>query len=246
MKLLKLKKAESKDLIEILQQDKFKEVLKQIIKVHKSNSAIMTNITFIIYNLLEYVDLDDILEIISFSILKDIFLNFQLNGFDVIHEAIIYLIKGILVKNSSLGNDKSILTDKDYNHMVHVFYNSLLFIKNKIAWQTMDMLTLSRSLFNFITHIYTITNILNNINSTNAEQTYKTCVDVKFAEQLIDCLFVFQEKKIFTFVETGFDKYDVALINTKAIIFRALYHCVSLIKRFVSLENNGIVISLFI
>jgi hypothetical protein len=241
MKLIKLKKDESKNLIQILKQDKFKEVLKQIITVHNCNSAIMTNIIFIIYHLIEYTDIDDILTIISFSILRNLFINFQLNSFDVIHEAIIYLIKGILVKKSTLSI--SVLTNTDYTDMVYIFSNSFIYIRNKIVSQAMETIKLSRSLFNFLTHIYTITNILNNINPHNAEYIDKICIEVKISEQLIDCLFGFYERKIFTFIETGYDKFDVALLNTKAIVFRSLFHCITLLKRLMKLDKKDMVMA---
>jgi hypothetical protein len=240
MKIIKLKKEESKNLIQILKQDKFKEVIKQIIKIHSCNSAIMTNIIFIIYHLLEHIDTDDIITMINFQTLKFIFLNFQLNCFDVIHEAIIYLIKGILVKKA-ISSHSNPPTDNDYNDIVHIFSNSLIFIRNKVLSQAMDIMKLSRALFNFLTHIYTITNILNNINPNNAEQTHKVCLELRVSELLIDCLYSFHEKKVFTFIETGFDKFDVNLINTKAIMFRSLFHCIAFIKKLMKLQEAEMV-----
>jgi hypothetical protein len=239
MKIIKTKNEESKYLIQILKQDKFKEVIKQIVNVHNCNSGIMTNIIFIIYHLIEFTDLDDILGIINFNVLRKLFTNFQ-SGFDVIHEAIIYLIKGILVKRSTLETNIMLYND-DYTDMVHIFSNSLIFIRNKVLSQAMDVMKLSRGLFNFLTHVYTITNILNNINPNNSEYIDKVCLEIRVPEQLIDCIYCFYEKKLFTFIETGFDKFDVTLLNTKAIVFRSLFHCITLLKRLMELDGDDLV-----
>ena len=107
----------------------------------------------------------------------------------------------------------------------------------------MDLFKLGRSLYNYLNNIYTITNILNNINPRNIEQTHKNCIEIRMPESLIDCLYAFFDKKIFIYIENGYDQSDVHLINTKAIIFRAFYHCLYFLKELGFLVRKDIVIN---
>jgi hypothetical protein len=244
MKIIKSKKDDSKDLIAIIKQDRFKEALKEILKTHDCNSLIMTNVFCILYHILNSIELDELFQIVSFSKMKDVFIMFKLNGFDLVHEAIIYLTKAVLVKNSTLSqktnSPNNLLVDEDYSEMIIIFAAAITYIRNKLLLIN-DFNRLIKSLFSLLTHIYTICNIINNININNAVKAHKVCVDKKMAELLVDFFNTLNERKVFTCLDNGFDKFDLQSVNTKMIIFRTLVHYFLLLQTLKNIESKTIV-----
>ena len=223
MKILKNKKEDSKGLILILKRDGMKEVFKQMLKTHDCNSLIIANIICIFYHLMESIELDELFQLITFNKLKEIFLTFRMNGFEGCHESIIYLIKAVLVKKSIAPSTKSPqietaggtgLVDSDYSEMIIIFSSAVTLIRNKFI-TTGDFNKLSRCLYNLLSHIYTICNIINNINEKNAVKAHQVCIQKKIPEYLIDCLATLNEKKVFTCIDNGFDRFDNNSVNTK-------------------------------
>jgi hypothetical protein len=240
-KILKLKKDETKELVGIIKQDKFKEVFKQILETHDCNSIIMTNMIAILLQTIDFIEVEELFQIITFSKLKEIFYTFKTNGFDIIHDSIIGLIKAILVKKSATANKSMTLTldDSDYANIILIFIFAVNLIKTRIL-MTNDFNRVARSLYNLLSHVYTICNIINNINEKNELSSHKLCIEKKLPEILIDCINAINDKKIFTNIDTAFDKTDISSLNTKMIIFRALYHCILLIQNLRKVDSLSI------
>lgn len=240
MKIFKSRKEESKELVSIIKQDKFKEVFKQMISLHDSNCIIMTNIVGIFFNILDAFEIEEMFQILNFFRLRNIFVTFRHSGFETIHENIIYFLKAALVKKSSSKNQNSkALDDNDYAEMICIFSNAVKFIKEKIA--ILDFVRCIKSMHNYLSHLYTICNIINNINTKNAENAYKVCIKENFTQMLIECLNAISEKKIFQQIDNAYDKFDTNSVNLKTIIFRTLFHCMTLIQTLKGIKNDILV-----
>jgi hypothetical protein len=232
-KMIKIKK-DNLSFFKVLSHEIYRKDMRNIIRHHECNSAIMTNLFNIIShnNFLESMTLSELFIIVNLSKLKEIMLNFKMNGYDQIHDATFNLIKAILIKKSdSIQNSDSSsnsLNDEDFVELIAIFSVSFQLIKNKIV--NNDLQKLSKSAFSFLTIIYTIANIINNISNSNNEITFKICLDKKIPDHLIDIFFFFFEKGFFMNIDKIYERIDINSLNTKLMIFRTLFHCMILLK----------------
>lgn len=263
-KIIRLKKTNCQELIDFFNTDKFAEVLKKIIRIHDCNSIIMSNILSSLFNLIDYMDIKNLLYIVSIQRLKELFNIFKMTGFDFIHESIINLIKAILLKKSeralqkksslvsSVNNDSnyktaidvngSIVTnisDEEYMDIIFIFSNALIFIRNKIMM--LDFFKLSKWVYAVMNHLYTISNIINNTNQKNLPKMINFIVEKKICEFLIECLSCLNDKKIFIGIDTAYEILDPNLIKIKIMIFRTVFHVLGLVKILKELNHNTLV-----
>jgi hypothetical protein len=92
-----------------------------------------------------------------------------------------------------------------------------------------------------MTHLYTIANIINNTNAKNLPKMINIIIERRVVELIVECLCCVAEKKIFEGLDTGYEILDVNLINVKIMIFRAIFHCLGLIKTLKDINPNTIV-----
>lgn len=97
-RLIKNKKSESKDLIKIILSDNFMTVIYIIIRTHECNMKIMINIFSIICLLNDKFDPENFCYLFSFQKLREIFNIYKANGFQMIHEIIIHLVRNLVNK----------------------------------------------------------------------------------------------------------------------------------------------------
>jgi hypothetical protein len=258
--LKKSPKENIKEIISFIKRDGFKDVFKDMIKTHDSNGLIMANISSIFYISLEYFEIDEIFQLINIQRIKDIFLSFKLNGFDNLHESFILLIKGFLTKKNNLINSsvqniniysreyltannnniiQSGLEEKDYLDIVIIFSHALNVMIMRI--NMLDFMKIVKGLFNLMTHLYTICNIINNINEKNAPSAHILSIEKRIPDLIIDCLNLLNDKKVFSTIDNGLDKYETNSINTKMIIFRTVYHAITLVQKLNEINMNVMV-----
>ena len=174
------------------------------------------------------IDLDILFNLINFQKLREIFCTFKLSGFDQLHEAILFTIKSILIrkseKTSKDENSKNSLIDGDFVEIITIFSYALDFIRYKIF--ICDPNKIARSLLSFLNYIYIITNIINN----SYERNVQICKEKKISENLIEIFYTLNEKNIFSTLDMLFDKFDTNGINTKAMLFRTIFHCLTCVK----------------
>jgi hypothetical protein len=203
-----------------------KNSLKNILELHECNSNILSKSLYLIFYQLDHIDLDFLLsDMINFKKLREILLNFKMNNFDSIHEIILQLIKGILSKKNIDNKIYSIGKDQ-YQEVITIFSNSFLLLRNKII--SIDISKLVNWSINILTNIYTIVNIINNINKIFLDDAY-FCNEKRICEILIEIYFTLYEKNLYP----NLNKYNLhfsCLINTKMMIFRSLFHSITLIK----------------
>lgn len=88
-------------------------------------------------------------------------------------------------------------------------------------------------MFTLLSHIYTISNIINNTNPISAKKTNQVCCEKRIPELIIETLNYLNEKNIFINFDKAYSKADaIILINTKTLLFRTMFHCITLINFF--------------
>jgi len=239
-RLIKTKKEKCKVFAKSLLREEFLLALINVIKHYFCNSIIMANLFSILNFLMEYMELSDVLKIISISKLRQIFCLFKNNGFDAIHENIILFIKAMFNKK-----DLSMIKPNNCHDLIYLFTNSFIFLRNKIL--LLDSYPLGKYVFQLMTNIYNITNILNNFDTKIANVIAKSCVDHKLIIWLSEIFYSLFEKQIISRIESCFEsKLDLNLIATKSILLRTLYYCMNLIININELVPSGVFVSLLI
>jgi len=223
VKLIKNKREKFKIFIQVFLQNEFKDVLVKIMKQYMCNSIIMSNMITILYFMLEYIELNEIFQIISFNRMKQIFCIFKQNGFDVIHEYTIYFIKSIFSKRNL-----SSIKPKDFNDLVYLFTNAFILLRNKIFM--FDFMKLGKWIFQLMTIIFNITNLLINFDPSLANLIAESCVENKLIDWMTEIFFNLIDKQVFSRLDSCFDsKLDLNLIATKTMMLRTMYYCMTLI-----------------
>lgn len=93
LRLIKLKKNNTIEIItELIKSHIFFEATRKILNIHDCNLKIMTKILSTIF----YLKSEKFYTLLSISKLKNLFMLFKNNGFDLIHEVIIFLFKSII------------------------------------------------------------------------------------------------------------------------------------------------------
>ena len=256
-KIVKNKKDHDNDLFQILITDKFREIFRKIIKIHDCNSIIMCSLFSILNSIMDFIELEYLITIISFQRLREIFNIFKMNGFDQIHELIMQLIKSILIKKNEKYNNKknnnSYITDNtvtnqnssfnisddEFIEIITIFSLALQFMRNKIVLT--DFMKLTRWVNNMMLHLYTICQIINTTNQKSLARFINLFMDKKITEWIIECLNALEERNLFVGIDAAYQDSDIALINVKVMIFRSLFHCINLIKNFKDLHPATIV-----
>ena len=94
LKIFKNKKNDNEEfMMDICKNEEFYKASIKILKIHQCNMKIMSKILSLIF----YIKTDKYLSLISFNYLKNIFNIYKINGFDLIHEVILYLLKIIII-----------------------------------------------------------------------------------------------------------------------------------------------------
>lgn len=203
--------------------------MKNILVSHDCNNFILTNMISIFYFMVEVmkVDLETLFSVVSFQKLREFFFTFKLHGFDQIHEAVLFLIKSILIRKSEKTikeENKNSLNDSDFIEIITIFSYGLDFIRYKIFIS--DSIKIAKSLMSLLNYIYIITNIINNSYNRNVQ----ICKEKKISENLIEIFYTLNEKNIFSSLDMLFDKNDSNGINCKAMLFRTIFHCLATVK----------------
>jgi len=134
----------------------------------------------------------------------------------------------------------NLLTEDEIKITINIFLNSIRLLKEKIL--NFEISKVFKSLQNIMTIIYSITNLSNKIfNAIKLYKISKIFLEEKFSDELINFLFVLNDRDLFSEIDNHFGKIDEISINVKSIIFRCLYNCIILIKSLRESEENSMV-----
>ena len=234
-KIIKSKKDRKGALIQILNNPSVHETLYQIIKENKCNSVVMTNVFIILHLLVDSIPLNRFFTILPMKKFKDIFCLFKLSGFDQVHEISVHLLKSIFTKKK----DIEFVKPTDIEHLIKMSTSACVFLRNKFI--ILDFMKLGKSIFQLMTMMFNIVNLLNNLSSK--QYVYQLCIENNLLEWLSEALFTLMEKQIFKKIENFFEnKLDFNLINSKTIILRTLYYSILLIKEIRKYNPSSLVI----
>ena len=115
--------------------------------------------------------------------------------------------------------------ENDFIEIVTIFGLAIEYITLKIHLSK-ELPKLAKLILNLLNYIYIIVNILNN----SFQRNIHICVEKRISEGLVNCFSTFCEKNVFYTVDMVHDKLDNHCINTKAMIFRTLFHTISFVK----------------
>jgi len=104
LRIIKVKKNEVQDLIDILNSEKFLNVLKMIMVIHECNMKIINELLLIFFQIGEKAEFKNFIFLFSFRKLWEIFNIFKMNGFDYTHEIIIRLLRHIIIRKLNSNN----------------------------------------------------------------------------------------------------------------------------------------------
>lgn len=196
-------------------------------------------LSFII-TLMEKLEIKEILMILSFKAINIIFSQYKVNGFESIHDNFLTLIVNIILKKSTLSETeiKLYFHDQAYTEIIHLFSNSLILILKRL--KLLDIEKICKWLSQCLSHINTISTIINSINPNNAKGIYELCNDRKLSECFIEIFYFIFDKSVFQKMHKLYNKRDINLISTKVILMRTLFHVLSLIKTLYDMNNSSL------
>lgn len=195
------------------------------------NSKYLNVYITLINSISEFFNPEELALILNLKLVNTIFSQYKNGGLQILHESLINYVKNYLLKRTNVTNNvEKYYNDETYSEIMYVFSNSLILILKKL--KLLDSNSSCKWLFQCLTHINNIATIINNINPNNADAVNKICVERLVPQCIVEVLNALFEKKVFIKINTVFSKTDVSLLATKALLFRTLFHCISLVTFF--------------
>jgi hypothetical protein len=171
-------------------------------------------------------DIELVFSSVGFLKIREIFCTFKSNGFEQIHETLLYIAKNILAKKlEKESNQDEAVSDEEFKDLVITLSTALELIKLKVVL-CKDFFKLAPLLINLLNYVYIICSLINGFNNKRK----KICIERKVSELVIEVLAALNERKLFVSLDTPFKRHEIMSLNTKTMVFRALFHCLQLIK----------------
>lgn len=122
-------------------------------------------------------------------------------------------------------NQEEAVSDDEFREIIITLASALEFIKLKIL-TCKDFFKLAPLMINLLNYVYIICSMINGFPSKRK----KICVEKRITELVIDVLSSLNERRMFISLDNSFKRYEIISLNTKTMVFRALFHCLQLIK----------------
>ena len=231
----------NEELIKDLTTDQILDIFKKIFKIHECNNHIMTYTLQIILSSSSQISNNKFLPLIQIQKLKECFSIFRRNGFESIHDVIIQYIK-MLIQKKSDG-----LKIEEYEEILYIFAQSLNLLKMKMkslesnsSNKNSNNLRVHKYLCPCLSYIYSFCNILNNSPFRKENKFLKVFQDRKILDLSIELITQINSTKIFEILDTFYhgQALDKSLINEKILIFRSMFHYLSLVKNVIITQKN--------
>ena len=196
------------------------------------------NILFLLSDVIEVKDYFE--KIFTLETVKCIFIQFKSNGFDIIHDTIIYFLKQVLVKISkyyeknqlNLNNiDESlkIIKNNDYANIGLIIVNNFELVLYKI--KIIEKIT-NKVINNIFSNFQTILFIVNNINNDNIDIFFRLFKANKLTDTLFNAFYYMHEKKVFNEMLIEENITELSSITNKFLLFSTLYQLINFIEAF--------------
>ena len=192
----------------------------------------MSNLLVILNFLLDYVNLSDVLAIITLTDLKQAFCSFKFtNYFETIHEPVIFFIFSIYNKidasNSNNTTNPYVINDEGFLNTIILYTSSLNYLRYKIL--NTDMQKLGRTCSKYLTIFYRILNNINLLNQAQSKLICKFCSDNKIVDWIAEIFFILLDRQVVGNIDSCFgNKLETQLIETKILLLRSIYHTMHL------------------
>lgn len=204
-----------------------------IIHTHDCNMKIMTNLFSILCLLNDKIESNNLCSLFSFSKLREIFSIFKYNGYEIIHELIIHLIRNLTVKKqemikmleSSDSKNKSIefyLTEDQILEILLIFINSIQLMKNKIL-SVQDMKRSNRIMINIINNIFIICSVIIQI-IENHPNKVQIVYNFRVIDYIINLILMIKEKSYYNNIDEFQNFPDPTnLVSNKILILKKIF-----------------------
>jgi hypothetical protein len=233
-RILKNKKYSCEDLIENINSENFMTSIYIIIHTHECNMKIMTNLFSILCLINDKIDSNDLCSLFSFSKLREIFNIHKNNGFDIIHELIIHVIKNLTNKNQEImklidsplkkEHQKQIdyfLTQDQILEILLIFINFIQLMKNKII-MIQDMKRSSRIMINMVNNIYILSTIIMMI-IENCPLKIEIINNFRVMDYMINLIIIINEKGYYNIIDEINNSSDGSVLNNKILILKKIF-----------------------
>jgi len=235
-RIIKNKKYSCNDLIENINSENFMTSIYIIIHTHDCNMKIMTNLFSILCLLNDKIECNNLCSLFSFSKLREIFSIYKNNGYDIIHELIIHLIRNLTNKKQEITkllnspeNDKDKNNDSEYFltedqilEILLIFINSIQLMKNKIL-MIQDMKRSNRIMLNIVNNIFIICTVIMQIIENNSSRI-QIVNNFRVIDYIINIIIIIKEKGYYNNVEENQNSPDpTASISNKILILKKIF-----------------------
>ena len=243
-KMLKSKAIQSHNEELINELCNFVDVIKRILKIHEYNNHIVTYSLQILLYCSNKIDNNVLFGIIKISKLKEIFSIYRRNGFEAIHDAIIQYMKCVIGKRNEISIDEFI-------DIIGIFNYTVNYLKMKIKnIDSNNKVKMHKYICPCLSYLHTFANIINTSSYKKEMKVIEVMKEKKIIENIVELLSMINETDIFNQLDTFYydQLIDRNLLNEKILIFRTLYHILSMMKNVINkdtlIEMNKVIESI--
>ena len=240
-RIIKNKKYSCPDLLENINSENFMTSIYIIIHTHECNMKIMTNLFSILCLINDKIDCNDLCSLFSFSKLREIFNIYKNNGYDIIHELIIHIIRNLTNKKQEIMKLIDSPSNKDTNEefdyfLTHdqileillIFINSVQLMKNKIL-MIQDMKRSNRDMINVINNIFILCTIIMMI-IENCPNKIEIINNFRVMDYIINIVIIIKEKGYYNIIDEIHNNFEGSALNNKILILKKIFFINKIVK----------------
>lgn len=218
-----------------------------IIHTHDCNMKIMTNLFSILCLLNDKIECNNLCSLFSFSKLREIFGIYKNNGYEIVHELIIHIIRNLVNKkqeimklldspeNKNLQNGEEdenlekenksseyFLTEDQILEILLIFINSIQLMKNRVIMLN-DLKRSNRIMINIINNIFIICTIIMLIIENNPNKI-QIVNNFRVIDYIINLIIIIKEKGYYNNIEEIYFSSDpYSSVSNKILILKKIF-----------------------
>ena len=211
----------------------FVDVIKRILKIHECNNHIVTYSLQILLHCSNKIDNNVLCGIIKISKLKEMFAIYRRNGFEAIHDAIIQYMKCVIGKKNEISIDEFI-------DIIGILNYTVNYLKMKIKnIDSNNQVKMHKYICPCLSYLHTFANIINTSSYKKEMKVLSVMKEKKIIENIVELFTMINETEIFSKLDSFYYEQliDRNLLNEKILIFRTLYHILSMMKNLIDKDT---------